>query len=498
MAEPIFVKETASHNHFEVKRQGYILTFVLTPDALECRLLYEPSTIGGNPLTEPELQDHLKQFKIREGIIPEAVAELLTSAASAKKVEGLLLAVGTQMVRGEDAQIIMAVTDELAKLAKVSPDKEESDAEKFDSVDFRHVQSFLNINEGELIATIKEPGPGIAGISVTGNIIPPEAGSPLKIHLAKSIRLGSDGKSLFANMSGRVIFKDDELSVSDVYEIAGDVDFKVGNIDFNGFVEIKGDVLDDFFVKATKGIKIQGNIGVCFIQSEGDISFCGMNGQGKGAIKCDGSISANFIYDTAIECANDLSAEIEIRDCHIKCRGAIIVNKGGITGGEYFALSGIQSGNLGSVTSLHTRVVAGVHCGDLAELNGLFNELKQLVAEFSAAPKGTLDMKEFARKRADITERTQEVRSRTYKNCNPKINVKNTLYEGVSITLGMITDTIKAEHKGPMSIIENSIEGGFRFLGMTPLSFKAVDIEQTFIQQYELEQKKKATEITEG
>jgi hypothetical protein len=65
------------------------------------------------------------------------------------------------------------------------------------------------------------------------------------------------------------------------------------------------------------------------------------------------------------------------------------------------------------------------------------------------------------------------------------------LYEGVDITLGMITDVIHEERKGPMSIIENSIEGGLRFLGMTVLSFKAKDIEQTFIQQYELEQRKK-------
>lgn len=493
MADDIFVKPAESITNFEVKRQGYTLTFLKSPDGLNCSCHYEPSTIGGTPLTEVELKGYLVQFKITEGIIPEAVAELLVSAATAKVVDSLSLATGIPMVKGEDGQLIMAVADELDK---GEPAVSEPDEKTFNSVDFRHVQSFMNVEKGELIATIKPPGSGKPGRSVTGSIIPPQSGEAVKLQFGENIRVSEDGQTVFATITGRVIYKDSEISVSDIYEVAGDVDFKVGNIDFKGFVDIKGDVLDDFFVKATRGIKIQGNIGTCLISSGGDISFCGMNGQGVGTIKCGGKLSANFIYDTVIESVGDVIAETEIRNSHIKCLSSISVNKGGLTGGEYVALAGVECNNLGSVTSIHTRVVAGAHYADLLELNSLFHELKQLVADFSATAKGAIDMKEFARKRAEITERTQDVRSRKYENCNPKINVKKTLYEGVTITLGMITDVINAERKGPLSIIENSIDGGFRFLGMTPLSFKAEAIEETFIQQYKLEQQKKTIEST--
>lgn len=490
MAEDQFIKGAEPVNRLEVKRQGYTLAFEVTPDALECRCFYEPSSMGGTPLTATELQGYLAQFKIREGVIAEAVASLLTSAASAKWVAALLLAQGTPMIPGEDGRVVMGVADVLAK--------PEQDEKAFKAVDFRHVQSFLNVDEGDLVATIKQPGTGKPGKTVTGNIIPPQAGAPLKLQIGPNIRVSDDGMSLFALETGRVRFEDGEISVTDVYAIPGDVDFKVGNISFKGYVEVKGDVLDGFFIKATKGIKILGNIGVCTIESTGNISFCGMSGQGIGTIKCGGTITANFIYDTNIECAGDIFTETEIRSSQIKCLGTIVVNKGGLTGGEYFALGGVECGSLGSVTSLRTRVVAGVHYGDLAELNSLFNELKLLVAGYSAAPKGTVDLKEFARKRADITERTQDVRSRTYDRSNPKINVKKRLYEGVTITLGMITDTIIGERSGPLSILENSVEGGFRFLGMTGLSFKAQDIEQTFIQQYQLEQQRKPLETSGG
>lgn len=490
MAENQFIQAAGSVSRFEIKRQGYTLAFEISPDALECRCFYEPSLLGGTPLTAAELQGHLAQFKIREGICAEAVASLLTSAASGRAVAALLLAQGTPMRAGEDGRVDMGVADDLAQ--------PERDQKAFEGVDFRHVQSFLNVEQGGLVATLRQPGPGTAGRTVTGNSIPAQAGAPLKLQIGANIRISDDGIRLFALETGRVKFEEGEISVTDVYEIPGDVDFKVGNISFKGYVEVKGDVLDGFFIKATKGIKIQGNIGACTIESAGDIALCGMNGQGTGAITCGGRLTANFIYDTAIECSGDILVETEIRSCQIRCLGAITVNKGGITGGEYVALAGIECATLGSVTSLRTRVVAGVHYGDLAELNRLFNELKQLVAGYSAAAKGTIDMKEFARTRAEITERTQAVRSRTYDRCNPKINVKKTLHEGVAITLGIVSDTIMEEHTGPISIIENSIDGGLRFLGMTELAFKAQTIEQTFIQQHQLEQQKKPIEESGG
>lgn len=479
--EEKIINGAESVSRLEVKRYGYTLVFEISPDELECHCFYEPSAIGGTPLTSAELQGYLEQLKIREGIVPESVTTLLNSAASAKSVSRLLLAHGIPMIPGEDGQIVMAAADDHAANETV-----EGTA---GTVDFRNVQSFLNVDAGDLVATITPPGPGIHGITVTGKKIPQLPGAPVNLEIGQNIRLSNDGNTLFAEATGRVCLRENAISVEDIYVIDDDVAFKVGNITFKGYVEVKGDVLDGFFVKATKGIKIHGNIGVCTIESDGDISFCGMSGQGVGKIICGGSITANFIYDALIECAGDITVETEIRSSQIKCLGVITVDKGGLTGGEYFSLAGIECGVLGSRTSLRTRVVAGAHYKDLEELNCLFNELKSLVAEFTAAPKGTVDMKEFALKRAAITERTQEVRSRTYEQCNPKINVKKMLYEGVNITLGMISDNILGERKGPVSVIENSIEGGFRFLGMTPLSFKAQEIEQSFVQQ-QLERQK--------
>jgi uncharacterized protein (DUF342 family) len=212
-----------------------------------------------------------------------------------------------------------------------------------------------------------------------------------------------------------------------------------------------------------------------------------MNGQGKGTIHCGGNVKANYIYDTAVECDGDLLIDAEIRSSSIHTLGAVHVNKGGIVGGECFALAGVEAALLGSVTSLHTNIVAGVSYRDLEELNHRFNELKELLARFNSADKGKIDNKLFQQERTVITSHIQKIRTRSYDRTNPKVNVRKIIYGGVTITLGVLSEEFREERPGPFSLIENTIEGGFRFLGMTDLGFKAADIEQTFVLQHQRE-----------
>lgn len=461
------------------KRQGYTISFEIAPDKLECRASYTPTGMGGTPMNEAELTGFMKQYKIIEEILPESIQNLLHAAATGIAANDILLAVGTPMQSGKNGYI---------KLAIKPPEEEPEDEESLnDQVDFRQVQVFLNVEPDELVGTIIPPEPGIAGKNIHGEIIPAKAGAPLNAKLGKNIRLADDQISLYATTTGRIFHKGSDISVEDIYTVSGDVDFKVGNIQFKGFAEIKGDVLDGFSVQADKGIKIHGNAGVSTLISDGNIDICGMSGQGKGTVTCGGNFSANFIYDTDIECDGDLLVDTEIRNCNINSLGQVKIDKGGLAGGDCIALGGVESAVIGTVTSLKTKVIAGVHYRDLIEINRLFDELKQLIEELKSSA-GTMQKPgDFTEKKANITKQIQEIRSRSYENANPKINVKKHLYEGVTIVLNNLTEQVKEERDGPMSIIENTIEGGLRHLGMTALEFKAAEIEKSFVLQAERE-----------
>jgi len=477
MSDPIIASPANEARQFEFKRPGYLLTLSVSPDSVECLCSYKPNPAGA-PMAYNELQNYMNQAGIVEGVDDQAISSLLAAATSNKAVSALLIARGTPMVPGSDGYLQLTVGDSQLSSASAATD------DKTD-IDLRMVQQFHNVTPDEVVALVIPPGKGEQGKSVYGTTIPALPGKPVNPVLGTNVHLSADAETIISDSEGRVILNGAEISVENVYLVKGNVDFKVGNIVFNGFVEIKGDVLDDFSIKATKGIKVHGNIGQCVIESGGDLSLCGMSGQGKGSISCAGNITANFINDATVECEGDISVEYEIRNCHISCLGSIRINKGILAGGDYMALGGIESSVIGTVTSLHTHVAAGVHYRDQLELNRLFNELKELINQYTNN-RANCDVKEFTQKRAAITEQVQQIRNREYPSRNAKINVKKVLHEMVNLTVGQTSEECREERQGPLSIIENTIEGGLRFLSMTDLHVKACEIEKAFVQQQEL------------
>nr|WP_168205944.1 FapA family protein [Geobacter sp. FeAm09] len=319
---------------------------------------------------------------------------------------------------------------------------------------------------------------------MTGETIPPVPGKPLALKIGKNITAEDSGERLVAAAAGRVCVASGEISVEEEYVVSGDVNFRVGSIVFNGVVEVRGDVLDDFSVHATKGLRVSGNIGNCRIESGGDISFCGMDGQGKGTIACGGNITAQFIHDCTIECAGDIFVEVELHNCTVRTLGRIIVNKGAIAGGTYAALGGVEAKKIGSLASVRTKLTVGVDYHDAEELERLMEELALNHKQSGEA--GTLqEIEELRQKRATLTDRIMALRSKVDERSNPKVNVKGTLYDNTLLVVGMQNEEVRDPHDGPLSASENTIDGGLRYLSLTSLDVKAADIEKAFILEYQ-------------
>ena len=67
------------------------------------------------------------------------------------------------------------------------------------------------------------------------------------------LTVSEDGLQLISSVSGHVTLENDKVFVSNVLEIV-DVDNSTGDIDYQGNVNIKGNVLAGFSVKATGDI----------------------------------------------------------------------------------------------------------------------------------------------------------------------------------------------------------------------------------------------------
>jgi len=241
-------------------------------------------------------------------------------------------------------------------------------------------------------------------------------------------------------------------------------------------------VLDGFNITAAKGLRINGNIGACAIRSDGDIVFCGMNGQKKGSIVCGGSITANYIHETDVECAGDMNIEVELHNSLVKTLGKVVVNKGTISGGSCIALGGIETKKAGSPASILTELYAGIDYHDKEEYELLLVELEKNGLQMTRT-RSASESEELKKSRAVLMEKVMALRNIRYEPANPKINIKGILYDNTYLCASLVAKEKVNEQSGPFSVIENSIDGGLRFLQMTGLDIKAATIEEAFVRE---------------
>ncbi|MFA7406040.1 MAG: FapA family protein, partial [Pelobacteraceae bacterium] len=245
----------------EVKKLGYSLYLKMSDNYLECRSSYIPHA-QGSMMTREELSGFLALHNVKEGIDQQAFDMFVVRAAAGTQQLDVLLASGTPPVDGADGHISLSV----------QPTTEvHSGEEDVTAVDMHIVQTFINVSSGDEIGRIIPPEPGIPGRNIMGQPIPPQPGKPLKCKIGKNILAEDDGARLIAATAGRFCQAAGEISVEEEYVVKGDVNFRIGSINFKGVVDVRGDVLDNFDITATKGLTVSGNIGVCDIASEGDV-----------------------------------------------------------------------------------------------------------------------------------------------------------------------------------------------------------------------------------
>ncbi len=459
----------------EIKKLGYTLYLRIPDNYLECRCSYVPRE-QGSMITRDELAGFLKQYNVREGIDQLVFDDFVLKAAAGRQQIDVLLASGTAPVAGVDAYISLSVQPSAAV---------RSGDEAVTNIDMHIVQAFINVSTGDEIGHIIPAEPGIPGRNIMGMPIPAQPGKPLHTTFGKNIRIEENGATLIAAATGRLCQSSGEISVEEEYVVKGDVNFRIGSINFKGVVEVRGDVLDNFDITASKVLTVTGNIGACSIVSDGDITFCGMDGQEKGRIACGGTLRAHFIHDAVIECAGDVIVDVEIHNCTIRTLGRIVVDKGAISGGSCIARGGIEAKKLGSAAAVHTKLHAGVDYHDVEELERLFAEL----AETQSKAKLSQSLSEIADLRsitAQLSDRIMAIRNKTDPTSNAKINAKTVMYENVQLIVGGATEELSDEKDGAHSVVENSIDGGLRFLPMTSLDIKATDIELAFAREQKL------------
>jgi len=344
-------KVSFGNNYLSVRK---ILEIKVSDDGMEATLTY----IGATKLTREKIMDALKEKDIKHGIDEPLIDNILASfEEEVKPVEDVVIARGVRPKRGRDGEINYSFM--------ISEDNSPHFKEKKDgSINIRETNMVQTVKEGDEIATITPHVPAQTGKDVFGKTYKVPKVKEAALKADKGVKSTADGLHFFAEISGRPILETDRLglrlSVNEVFSVDGDLDLKIGNINFNGVVEINGDVEDGFTVKATKSIFIGGSVGASTIEAGTDLTIQGgCNGKEQAYIYAGGNIDVRYLNETRVKSRGNILVRNEIVNSEVNTLGRVTVPSGSIRGGKISAKMGIESHDIGSDMGVKTILIPG-------------------------------------------------------------------------------------------------------------------------------------------
>ncbi|RSK27053.1 DUF342 domain-containing protein [Bacillus sp. HMF5848] len=333
-------------------------------------------------ITKEDVMRFLQENNI-VGINENVIDDLLLTR-DVKKLP-LLVATGQQPVNGEDGYL----QSEIEK-----NDNSSNEVNKKEPLNLRHVLKIPSVSKGQLIARVVPPTEGKHGIDVFGKEISAKYGKAFRVRQGKNIEIKDD--SIYALIDGQVNIVNKQINVLPIFCVNGDLDLKVGNIDFIGNVEIRGSVPTGYTIKAGGDVKINGLVEGAIIEAEGSIYILGgVAGMSRGLIKAGGNLRTSYLNQANVNVAGDIEVTSSIMHSICSSGGHIVCQQGSIIGGQVSACKGIEVKDVGNHMHTRTEICIGVSQEILAKE---FQSRRQLTELLQSKEKLTVILQKLTEK----------------------------------------------------------------------------------------------------
>lgn len=338
-------------------------------------------------------------------------------------------------------------------------------------VDYKEITQLNNVRQGQLIATREPALPGRNGRDVMGQEVPFKPGKEARFKIGKNVVVTGEDSAMYAAIDGIVSITDKgKLNVFPIYEINGDIDYSIGNINFVGTVVVRGNVLSGFKIAASGDIRVTGGVEGAELEADGSIEILGgIIGYNKGFVKAGLNVKSSFVQDGNIEAGQDVIVSQSIMHSTVKAGRDVICDgpKGLIVGGHIQAGETVTARTIGNTMSTATVIEVGVLPGlrnELVQLRAQIRELlsgldkteKALVILDQLASQGkltadklalrsklTLSKKSAMKEQEELKERVLEIEKSLEDTGKSKVKVMKTIYGGSKIVIGRYTKFIK-------------------------------------------------------
>lgn len=266
------------------------------------------------------------------------------------------------------------------------------------SVDY--TMAITNVNKDDLVAEYHPRTTGTYGYNVFATVLAPKMGKDKAALRYNGVR--QEENKYYADKSGLITMKDNTLLILDVLEIKGDVDQTVGDLEFNGDIQIHGSILANMTVKAHGSIMVDGVVESAFVKAEKDIFVAkGIHGKGKGRVEAAGNVCATFISHSFVYAGGDVRIDYSVGS-EIEADGKVLAegDHGLIAGGTVSAVKGVEAASLGNNAELDTLIYAGA----LPKMKKEMDELKLQIQKLKLESEKTKQDSDFENIMNEIDE----------------------------------------------------------------------------------------------
>ena len=347
-----------------------VMTVEVNSSKMQAHIVFEAPQIEGEMLTKEQIESQLKAQGVQKGIDASLMRSILDNRTFGKKY---LIAKGQEPTVGEPGSIEMMF--DVAGQALKPKMLEDG------TVDYKNIDNIKTAIAGDVLARVIPHTIGDPGFDVSGEALPGKEGKPApKLPKGKGTIVSDDGMELIAEVTGKIIFVDNKVTVSETYEVTTDVGPTTGNINFNGSVVVRGNVITDYSIKATGNVEVYGTVEGAEIYSGGNILVSrGVNGMSKAQLQAVGNITVKNVQDASLNAGGDIFAE-SIMHSKIVTKGRLELagKKGLLAGGTVHAIQGASVKALGSSMGTITTVHIGSDQNYLSDYNDKLIELNKL------------------------------------------------------------------------------------------------------------------------
>lgn len=447
------------------EHRTFKLTVVIAQDKMEAQITLEADS-NDITISEQDVKNALSANGVRFGIVEDTIRKLCESP---EKYLGypLTIAYGTPAIPGTDARIEYIGNSDVRE--DIRP-KEMEDGR----VDYYTVTSIANVTRGQLLAKKIPAQPGTPGMAVTGEQIAPKPGKEVMIKAGKNVVLNQDRTLLYAAIDGQMSFTDkDKVNVFPVFEVKGDVDFSVGNIDFVGTVVVRGSVPTGFRIKAAGDIRVLGSVEGAELEAGGSVEIkSGIVAQDKGHVIAGQNVTTSFIQNGNVTAGKDVTVSQSIMFSKVRAGKNVVCNgpKGIIIGGTIQAGEKIVARVIGNSSATPTVLEVGVKPELRAEMADITAKLRESYESMRKTDQGLHVLSQIMQTTGDLPaekkimqvkltntrlmlekeiksleERKKEVEAQLVGDSPALVEVHRLMYPGIKLVFGKIVRFIKQE-----------------------------------------------------